>query len=148
MEEILKAIAYLQDIYWSYVGWALICVTGLYLTIISRGFQFRVLANFRKNFHELRTEGREGKKLGKHGVHPFKLFFTSVGGMVGVGNVVGATSAVMIGGPGSILWMWIACFAGMLMKYSEIYLSIKHRVSCGNGSYNGGPMYYLQDIRG
>lgn len=141
MEQILQAIAYLQEIYWSYIGWALLCITGVYLTIKSGGFQFKVLSNFKTNFNELLKEGKRGDR---HGIHPFKLYFASIGGMVGVGNIVGVGAAVMIGGPGSIFWMWVACFSGMLLKYSEIYLGIKHRVSCGNGSYNGGPMYYLQ----
>lgn len=142
MEQVFQAIAYLQEIYWSYIGWALICCTGLYLTVKSGGFQFKVLSNFKTNFNELLKEGKRGDR---HGIHPFKLYFASIGGMVGIGNIVSVGAAVMIGGPGSIFWMWVACFSGMLLKYSEIYLGIKHRVSCGKGSFNGGPMYYLQE---
>lgn len=142
MEQLLQTIAYLEEIFWSYIGWVLICATGIYLTVKSRGFQFKVLANFKNNFRELRKEGKRGDR---NGIHPFKLYFASIGGMVGIGNIIGIGTGVMIGGPGSIFWMWVACFCGMLMKYSEIYLGIKYRVSCGKGSYNGGPMYYLQE---
>ncbi len=141
METILDYIALLSNLLWEYIGFALICLSGLYLTITSRGFQFKVLADFKHNFRELVKEGR-GK--GKDGIHPFKLYFASVGGMIGLGNIVGVGAAVVIGGPGSIFWMWIASFCGMLLKYSEIYLGVKYRVSNGKGSYNGGPMYYLQ----
>lgn len=141
MESILEGINFLQNIFWQYIGFMVIILSGLYLTIISKGFQFKTLFNFRKNFGELVSEGR---KKGEDGIHPFKLYFASVGGMVGIGNIVLIGAGVLIGGPGSIFWMWIASFCGMLIKYSEIYLGVKYRVSNGRRSYNGGPMYYLR----
>jgi AGCS family alanine or glycine:cation symporter len=103
--------------------------------------QFRAIWNI---WHNLREIGHEGRSSTNSGVHPFKLFFASVGGMIGIGNVVGVGAAIMIGGPGSIFWMWIASFCGMLIKYCEIYLGIKYRVRNNKGGYDGGPMYYLQ----
>jgi alanine or glycine:cation symporter, AGCS family len=141
METILDSINLIQNLFWEYIGFVIICLSGIYLTITSRGFQFKTLRNFKYNFRELVKEGR-GK--GKDGIHPFKLYFASVGGMIGLGNIILIGGAVVIGGPGSIFWMWIASFCGMLLKYSEIYLGVKYRVSNGRGSYNGGPMYYLQ----
>jgi AGCS family alanine or glycine:cation symporter len=78
------------------------------------------------------------------GTHPFKLYFASVGGAVGLTNVVSVLAAVTIGGPGGLVWIWITAFAGMLVKYCEIYLGIIHRVRNHKGGYDGGPMYYLQ----
>ncbi|MDX1924456.1 MAG: amino acid carrier protein [Rickettsiaceae bacterium] len=132
----------IDNFFWSYIGCSLICIAGIYLTIISRGKQFRVIFSMNQVVKDLLDEAKDKSQAG---IHPVKLLFASVGGMIGVGNIVGVGMAVMIGGPGSILWMWIASLSGMLIKYSEIYLGIKHRVRSKNGrSYNGGPMYYLQ----
>lgn len=141
MEDILLIIQQINTIFWEYIGLVAILGIGIYLTYRSKGMQFKVLYNFKLHFNELRHEGRQ---TGRDGIHPFKLFFASVGGMVGIGNIVSVGAAIIIGGPGSIFWMWVTSFAGMLIKYSEIYLGIKYRISNGKGSYNGGPMYYLQ----
>lgn len=73
-----------------------------------------------------------------------KAFFASVGGMIGIGNVVGIVTAVQIGGPGALLWVWVAALLGTIIKYSEIFLGLKHRITNDRGGYDGGPMYYLQ----
>ena len=64
--------------------------------------------------------------------------------MVGLGNLVAVTTVVTLGGPGGVVWMWLASFIGMIVKYSEIYLGIKYRVKTKDG-YDGGPMYFLQE---
>ena len=140
IDNLFNYINIFQEFYWNYVGWLLICFTGIYLTIKSRGLQFRALYNFRKNIKEIFADGK-----GKEGMHPLKLYFASVGGMVGIGNIVGISVALMIGGPGSIFWTIIASIFGTLLKYSEIYLGVKHREKNKYGGFDGGPMYYLQD---
>lgn len=142
VDEIFNLIIYINNLYWSYIGWVLIVIVGTYLTVISRALQFRALFNFRKNLNSILAEAKTGKDSG--GIHPLKLYFASVGGMVGLGNIVGISIALMIGGPGSIFWTLIASSFGMLLKYSEIYLGIKYRVKNESGSFDGGPMYYLQ----
>lgn len=142
IDKIFEILATIDSMFWEY-AFIVICSAGLYLTIISKGFQFKVLFNFKQNLLDIYSES---KKKDQKGLNPFKLFFTSVGGMVGLGNIIMVGVAVMVGGPGSIFWMWVASFCGMLIKYSEIYLGVKHRVSNGKGSYNGGPMYYLQIV--
>ena len=142
MDYLFEIIASLNTLYWSYIGWGVICAAGLYFTIISKGFQFRAIFNFRKNIKDILLEGANKDSVG---IHPIKLYFASVGGMVGLGNIVGISTALMIGGPGSIFWTIIASICGMLIKYSEIYLGVKHRVQNKNGGFDGGPMYYLRD---
>lgn len=78
------------------------------------------------------------------GVHPLKAFFASVGGCIGIGNIVGVCTAVQIGGPGALFWIWITATLGMMIKYSEVYLGVRFRVTKENGEYRGGPMYYLK----
>ena len=141
MDSIFSIIIFLDDFYWSYIGWVLITGTGIYLTFISRGLQFRALFNFRSNIKNIYSEANSSDN---GGVHPFKLYFASVGGMVGLGNIVFISVALMIGGPGSIFWTILASLSGMLLKYSEIYLGVKYRIQNPDGGFNGGPMYFLQ----
>lgn len=133
---ILSAI---ESFYWSYIGFTVVIAAGLYFSFRSGFYQFKVLA------HPIRTikavqkssEGREG------GISPFRVYFASVGGMVGLGNIVGVVTAVTLGGPGALFWLWIASFFGMLIKYAEIYLGMKFRIEDEQG-YHGGPMIYLR----
>lgn len=145
IELFFSGVTLLDSFLWSYILWILILAVGLYLTIISRGLQFRALFNFRKNIKAIYSEASDSSR---EGVHPFKLYFASVGGMVGLGNIVGISVAIMIGGPGSIFWTVIASISGMLLKYSEIFLGVKHRIKNNQGGFDGGPMYYLKDAFG
>lgn len=141
LNNVFDVIDVLNNFYWSYIGWLVICLGGTYLTIASRGLQFRALFNFRKNIKEAFSEAGDKDK---QGIHPLKLYFASVGGMVGLGNIAGVSIAIMIGGPGSIFWTILASIFGMLIKYSEIFLGVKYRVKNDQGSFDGGHMYYLK----
>ncbi len=141
IDSIFEFITYFDNLYWGRFGWLLVCASGLYLTIISKGLQFRVLFNFP---HVIRALLLESKALSGVGIHPIKLYFASVGGLVGLGNIVGISTALFVGGPGSIIWTMIASVCGMMLKYSEIYLGIKYRIANKHGGFNGGSMYYLQ----
>lgn len=133
-------LATVDDFLWSYVGFTLVTLFGLYFSLKTRFFQFRVLGQLKKTITDLHHDAKGGEA----GMHPLRLYFASVGGMVGIGNLVGAVSAILIGGPGALFWLWIANFCGMLVKYSEIYLGMKYRVRNNRGGYDGGPMYYLK----
>ncbi len=136
---IFESLVYIDSLLWSYVGFTLVVSFGLYFTIKTKFYQFRVLANPASTLRALK------ESTGAAGVNPLKLYFASVGGMVGLGNIIAVMSALLVGGPGSLFWLWIASICGMLVKYSETYLGIKHRVSNQNGGYDGGPMYYLRE---
>jgi AGCS family alanine or glycine:cation symporter len=140
--ELFEFLEIANNFFWSYIGFIVICCAGIYFTFKSRGFQFKALKNFKKNIKELIHENKNSDNIG---ISPFKLYFASVGGMVGMGNIVSISAAVMIGGPGSILWIWVASLFGMLLKYSEIYLGIKYRIRNSSGGYDGGPMFYLSN---
>ncbi|NBV29916.1 amino acid carrier protein, partial [bacterium] len=62
------------------------------------------------------------------------------------GNIVAIGTAVQIGGPGAVFWLWVAAFCGMVVKYSEVYLGIKYRIANLHGSYDGGPMFYMNKV--
>jgi AGCS family alanine or glycine:cation symporter len=102
------------------------------------------MTQLRKTVMDLQADS----KTSTDGTHPLRLYFASVGGMVGLGNIVAVITAIIIGGPGALFWLWIASFSGMLIKYSEIYLGVKYRVKNKSGGYDGGPMYYLKEAFG
>lgn len=140
IESIFEILNQINEFFWSYIGFAIVMVSGLYFTLKNKGYQFRVLLKPGKTFKAL----KESSKDSSSGVHPFKLFFASVGGMVGLANMVAVIAALIIGGPGALFWLWLAAFFGMIIKYAEIYLGVKYRVKNQNNSFDGGPMYYLQ----
>jgi AGCS family alanine or glycine:cation symporter len=140
IEAFFTLLAVIDEFYWRYVGFTLVFFSGLYFTIKTRGYQFITLRHAVTNIKALMHEHDPSDR----GAHPIRLYFASVGGMVGIGNMVIAVTAVVIGGPGSLFWLWVSSFAGMLLKYSEIYLGIRYRVENDQGGYDGGPMYYLQ----
>jgi len=130
----------LENVLWSYAGVPIVIALGMYLSIKSRFFQIRHLPTVFKTFFEfLRLQNIDQTR----GVHPLKAFFAAVGGCVGIGNIVGICTAVQWGGPGALFWIWMTALAGMILKYSEVYLGLRYRVPNGKGGYNGGPMYFL-----
>lgn len=126
--------------FWGYIGFILIIFLGCYLTWKTRLFQIRAFPFVVRTFIQEIFQ-RSSKE---RGLHPIKAFFASVGGMLGVGNVVGIVTAIQLGGPGALLWVWIAGFLGSLIKYAEIYLGLKYRVQNEHQSYDGGPMFFLR----
>ena len=78
-------------------------------------------------------------------ISSFQALCTAVASCVGSGNIVGVSTAVLAGGLGAIFWMWVAAFVGMATKYGEIILGLLYRVKNEDGTYSGGPMYYIRD---
>ncbi len=120
--------------------WLLVLLlgTGFWLTIRLRGIQFRAL------FYALRltfSKEREGEGDISH----FGSLMTALAATVGIGNIAGVSTAVALGGPGAIFWMWITGLVGMATKYSEGFLAVKFRRINEKGEISGGPMYYLAD---
>ena len=109
--------------------------TGLYLTIILKGMQFRALPHaFRLIF--LKDHGQEGD------ISHFAALMTALAATVGIGNIVGVATAITLGGPGAVFWMWMTGLVGMATKYSEAVLAVKYREKGAHGM-RGGPMYYI-----
>jgi len=120
--------------------WLLVLLlgTGFWLTIRLRGVQFRTL------FYALRltfSKEREGEGDISH----FGSLMTAMAATVGIGNIAGVSSAVALGGPGAIFWMWVTGLVGMATKYSEGFLAVKFRRINEKGEISGGPMYYLEE---
>ena len=80
--------------------------------------------------------------------HPIRAFFASIGGSLGIGNVVAVAAAVRLGGPGTIVWIWVTAIVGALIKYSEVYIGLSRRITLPDGSRRGGPMVFLKEAFG
>lgn len=140
-DSLLSILEKADDLFWSYIGVYLVLLPGIYLTLKSRFFQFKVLAKPKSLFTSL---AQVSKNKHDPGINPFKLYFASVGGMIGLGNIVIIVTSVTAGGPGVLFWLWFSAFAGMIIKYAEIYLGIKYRKPNKKGGFDGGPMFYLK----
>jgi len=109
--------------------------TGLYLTILLKGLQFRALPHALKLIFD-----KEKGHLGD--VSHFGALMTALAATVGIGNIVGVATAITLGGPGAVFWMWMTGLVGMATKYAEAVLAVKYREH-GKHGMRGGPMYYL-----
>lgn len=137
-------LSILEDATWLYVGIPVLMSFGLYLSYKSKFLQILKFPSIFKIFYSfLKSEKKDDR-----GVNPVHIFFAAVGGCVGIGNVIGVCSAVKIGGPGAVFWMWIAALFGMIVKYTEIFLSVKFRKNDGKHDYIGGPIIFLKKIAG
>jgi AGCS family alanine or glycine:cation symporter len=133
----------IENLLWTYLGVPIVVLLGVYLSIKSKFFQIRHLPTvFKTFFGFLSFRSSQDQR----GVHPLKAFFAAVGGCVGIGNIVGICTAVQLGGPGALFWIWMTALAGMILKYSEVYLGLRYRVPNGKGGYNGGPMFFLTRV--
>lgn len=115
--------------------------TGLYFTIKFKLFQIsRFGAILKAALPRRQDAGARGRQISS-----FQALATSLAGVLGIGNILGVTSAIAVAGPGAIFWMWVSAFFGMAAKYAETVLSMKYRRKNKNGCTVGGPMYYLED---
>jgi len=141
MEAIMAAMDWINGIAWGWPGMIVVVGGGLYLTIRLAGFQF---VNF----------GRAFKMLGKRAtpdivdttkgqITPLQSLWAATAATVGNGNLAGVATAIAMGGPGAVFWMWITALVGMATKSAEVMLGRHFRTINPDGSISGGPMYYL-----
>lgn len=136
LHSLLTAI---DDFIWGPPLLALLMGTGLYLTIRLGLLQVvRLPLALKLVFFPAKHDGKEGD------VSSFAALCTALSATIGTGNIVGVATAVKLGGPGAIFWMWIAAFLGMATKYAEGLLAVRYRQKDANGQMSGGPMYYLE----
>lgn len=113
--------------------------TGIYLTFLLRGLQFRKL--FYALWLGLIKRKEDDAEPGD--ISHFQALMTALAATVGTGNIAGVATAIAVGGPGALFWMWITGFFGMATKYAEAVLAVKYRQVDAFGTMSGGPMYYL-----
>ena len=115
--------------------------TGLYLIIGLRFLPWRYIG---PSFMHM-WRGRKSDSDHEGELSPFKAMMTCMAATIGTGNIVGVATAIMIGGPGAVFWMWLTALVGMATKYSEALLAVKYREVTPAGDYVGGPMYYIKN---
>jgi AGCS family alanine or glycine:cation symporter len=132
----------LSGVVWGAPMLVLLLGTGLYLSVRTGFLQITRFGYMMRN-----TLGRifMKQKADDGSVTPFQALTTALAATAGTGNIAGVTTALTIGGPGAIFWMWVSGFIGMMTKYVEIVLAIRYRERNDKGEYVGGPMYYIKN---
>jgi AGCS family alanine or glycine:cation symporter len=140
MESFIQLLDKIDGIIWGAPLLVLLVGTGLWLTISLRGLQFTTLIHsLYLALIKLKEEGEEGDGDITH----FQALMTALSATVGTGNIAGVATAIAIGGPGAMFWMWVTGLVGMATKYAEAVLAVKYREKDKNGDMCGGPMYYI-----
>ena len=143
MEKIIEFFTgTLNTVAWLYIFLPCTIIGGLYLTIRNRGIQFTRFGYMMKNTLGTMFQKQEA---GHGAVTPLQAVTTALAATVGTGNIVGTSQAIALGGYGAVFWLWLAALLGMMIKYSEVVLSIRFRERDAKGDWVGGPMYYVKN---
>ena len=106
--------------------------------------QRRFFTVFRLTLGSLFGSGRGRRPAAAGDISPFQALTTALAATVGTGNIAGVATAITLGGPGAVFWMWVSAFFGMTTKFAEIVLAVRHRVRSSGKTFAGGPMYTLK----
>lgn len=141
METILELVTQANNFLWNTILIVLLCGTGIYYTIRLKFIQVRKFGEACKvvfgNFSLKGAKGKNGEMT------PFQSIATAIAAQVGTGNLAGAATALIGGGPGAIFWMWVSAFFGMATIYAEATLAQKYKTIV-DGEVTGGPTYYIR----
>lgn len=138
LSNILTAI---DDFVWGPIMLILLVGTGIFLTVRTRFLGWRNLGYALKS--GLGKEARATER-GEGDISPFSALTTALAATIGTGNIVGVATAMVAGGPGALVWMWLSAFFGLTSKFSECMLAIKYRETNEAGEMSGGPMYTMK----
>lgn len=139
METISKLVGMVNGVVWGPLMLIAILGTGLFLMAGLRGMPLlRIGQGFRNLWQGRKPEG-EGD------IPPFNALMTSLSATIGTGNIAGVATAVFIGGPGALFWMWCTALVGMATKYAEAVCAVQYREVDERGKHVGGPMYYIRN---
>ena len=141
MEAVTQIVSQASDFLWNVILIILLCGTGIYFTIRLKFIQIRKFKEgFKLVFGNISLKGETGKE-GE--MTTFQSIATAIAAQVGTGNMAGAATALLGGGPGAIFWMWVSAFFGMSTIYAEATLAQKYRTK-KDGEVTGGPVYYIR----
>lgn len=145
MNILVKISQAISNFVWGPFMLILLVGTGVYLTVGLKGITIRKIPDAFK----MLLKGRDKEKLeGAGDITPFQALMTSLAATVGTGNIAGVATAIVMGGPGAIFWMWVTAIFGMATKFSEAVLAVKYREQKDTGDFAGGPMYYIKNGMG
>ncbi len=143
MEFITHWNGVINGIVWGPPMLALLIGTGILLTVRGGFVQVRKFGIIMK--HTLGSLFKpDAHKKDESGVTPFQAVATALASTVGTGNITGVATAITLGGPGAVFWMWVSAFFGMMTKYAEVLLAVNFREKNERNEWVGGPMYYIE----
>ncbi|MBQ7991066.1 MAG: alanine:cation symporter family protein [Oscillospiraceae bacterium] len=150
MNSIIDLITHINDnvntFVWTTVGVWLLIAVGIVMSVLTGFFQVTRIGHWmKKTIGSIFDSNVKGKTGEKASISQFQALCTALAATVGVGNIAGVAAAIMTGGPGTVFWMWLAAFFGMMTNYSENVLGIYFRRKNKEGEWSGGAMYYLRD---
>lgn len=143
LQRVVDFVHVINDVVWGVPMLVMILGTGLFLSIglklmpvLKLGTGFKLLWSGRAPDEDQQEQGQ---------ISPFNALMTSLSATIGTGNIAGVATAIAMGGPGALFWMWCTALVGMATKYSEAVLAVKFREEDANGHHVGGPMYYIKN---
>ncbi len=139
MQSVIDVIKLINGQVWGIPMLVLILGTGLYLSAGLRAMPLRRLV------YGFRMLWRGRREQGQGDITPFNALMTSLSATIGTGNIAGVGTAIAIGGPGALFWMWMTALVGMATKYAEAVLAVRYREVDENNNHVGGPMYYIRN---
>ena len=152
METVFSMLQQANDYLWGYVVITALVFCALFFTVKIHGVQFRLWRDmFRimvgKPVFGGRDEetGESGEECERRKIGSFQAFAVSLSSRVGTGNLAGVASAIFVGGPGAVFWMWVSALLGMCTKFFEVTLAVHFRETNAQGELVGGPMYYIKN---
>ncbi len=140
MESITAIVSSINGIVWGPIMLILILGTGIFLSLGLKGMTLLQLGSAFKLLWKGKTPSSDEGEIS-----PFNALMTSLSATIGTGNIAGVATAVAIGGPGAIFWMWMTALVGMATKYAEAVLAVNFREVNAKGQHVGGPMYYIKN---
>ena len=141
MESLTSIFNAINGVVWGPMMLVLILGVGLFLMI---GLKLMPILKLGTGF-KLLWGGRTSTDPNSGEIPPFQALMTALSATVGTGNIAGVATAVFLGGPGALFWMWCTALVGMATKYAEAVLAVKYREQDSNGKHVGGPMYYIKN---
>lgn len=143
MEGITEFVSMINGFVWGVPMLVMILGVGLFLSV---GLKLMPILKLGTGF-KLLWSGRipDKDKSMKGEISPFNALMTSLSATIGTGNIAGVATAIFIGGPGALFWMWCTALVGMATKFAEAVLAVKYREIDANGNHIGGPMYYIKN---
>ncbi|MGD9904203.1 MAG: alanine/glycine:cation symporter family protein [Vicinamibacterales bacterium] len=142
MDQIAAANSWLNGYVWGWPMIVLLLGTGVLLTVLTGAVQFRYLGFA---LGEVLGKLRQKKSTEPGSVSPFQAVATALASTVGVGNIAGVATAISIGGPGALFWLWVSGLLGMCTKFAEIVIALHYREADATGTMRGGAMYTLKN---
>jgi len=125
---------------WSYPMLIFLTTVGMMFTLRLKGLQFT------RFFTAAKLTASYRRAQGPGNITPLQSLFSALGGMIGNGNIAGVATAIAIGGPGAVFWLWVSSFIAMVIVYAETLLALSNRIKANDGTFSGGPMYYIEKL--